>query len=141
MRVLDAQYSASGLTLPESGRSLKHPDCRVVTVGHQLVLAGGPAFFHHKILTAIRVARGLSKASGQPVVPVFWMASEDHDWKEIATVHGATRAHDWAPAHPEVPHPVGALDWRASKKCSTRGWRMGLTLRRQRTCRRMSRRL
>ena len=80
MRVLDAQYTASGLTLPESVRSLTHPDCRAVTVGHQLVLAGGPAFFHHKILTAIRVARGLSQTSGQPVVPVFWMASEDHDW-------------------------------------------------------------
>ncbi len=45
MRVLDAQYTASGLTLPESVRSLTHPDCRAVTVGHQLVLAGGPAFF------------------------------------------------------------------------------------------------
>ena len=110
MRALDAQYAASGLTLPESVRSLAHPDCRVVTVGHQLVLAGGPAFFHHKILSAIRVARGLSKASGQPIVPVFWMASEDHDWKEIATVYGATQAHDWVPAHPDVPHPVGDLE-------------------------------
>ena len=110
MRVLDAQYTAAGLTLPESVRSLTHPDCRAVTVGHQLVLAGGPAFFHHKILTAIRVARGLSQTSGQPVVPVFWMASEDHDWKEMATVHGATQAHDWVPAHPDVPHPVGDLE-------------------------------
>ena len=78
MRVLDAQYTASGLTLPESVRSLTHSDCRAVTVGHQLVLAGGPAFFHHKILTAIRVARGLSRTSGQPVVPVFWTVSYTH---------------------------------------------------------------
>ena len=28
------------------------------------------------------------------------MASEDHDWKEMATVHGATQAHDWVPLTP-----------------------------------------
>ena len=138
MRVLDAQYSASGLTLPESGRSLKHPDCRVVTVGHQLVLAGGPAFFHHKILTAIRVARGLSKASGQPVVPVFWMAS-GRVGKEIATVHGATQAHDWARLHPSAS-PRGP--WIGGRRRSAPrvdgGW---ADPGRQRTCRRMSRRL
>lgn len=109
MHVLEAQYAASGLDAPQSLSSLSHSDCRAVTVGHQLVLAGGPAFFHHKILTAIRMARGLAKTSGQPVVPVFWMASEDHDWKEIATIHGASQGHAWVPSQPAVPHPVGSL--------------------------------
>lgn len=108
-QAIESQYADARLSLPINASLLDRPDCRVVTVGHQLVLAGGPAFFHHKILTAIRVARGLSATSGRPVVPVFWMASEDHDWKEIATVHGRERAHSWKPKAAEVPHPVGRL--------------------------------
>lgn len=107
--VLQSQYAQAGLSLPESWHDLERPNCRTVTVGHQLVLAGGPAFFHHKILTAIRVARGLSTRADQPVVPVFWMASEDHDWKEIATVHGKRQAHSWTPSDADVPFPVGQL--------------------------------
>ena len=109
MLALRAQYTRAGLKMPDSWQSLQCHNCRVVTVGHQLVLAGGPAFFHHKILTAIRVARGLSKTSGQPIVPLFWMASEDHDWKEISSVHGVNQAHSWTPRHSHIPRPVGQL--------------------------------
>ena len=109
MLALQAQYTRAGLKMPDSWQSLQCHNCRVVTVGHQLVLAGGPAFFHHKILTAIRVARGLSKTSGQPIVPLFWMASEDHDWKEISSVHGVNQAHSWTPRHSHIPRPVGQL--------------------------------
>lgn len=109
MHAIESQYATAGLTLPDNWASLKQSDCRVVTVGHQLVMAGGPAFFHHKILTAIRVARGLAATSDRPVIPLFWMASEDHDWKEISTVHGRHRGHSWKPEKTEVPHPVGSL--------------------------------
>jgi bacillithiol synthase len=105
--VLHRQYLAAGLSVPDSFASLQDPRCRVVAVGHQLVVAGGPAFFHHKILTAMRVARQLSLRENRPVVPVFWMASEDHDWEEVAHVHGATAVHSWNPVEANVPHPVG----------------------------------
>ena len=101
------QYQDSELELPSSWHQLNLQGCRCVTVGHQLVLGGGPAFFHHKILSAIRVARLLEQECQIPVVPVFWMASEDHDWKEIASVEGETARHRWAPDESEVPHPVG----------------------------------
>ena len=100
------QYQDSDLELPSSWHQLSLQSCRCVTVGHQLVLGGGPAFFHHKILSAIRVARLLEQEYQIPVVPVFWMASEDHDWKEIAAVEGESSTHRWAPDESEVPHPV-----------------------------------
>jgi uncharacterized protein YllA (UPF0747 family) len=107
--VLQRQYRDAGLDVPDSFASLQDPRCRTVSVGHQLVVAGGPAFFHHKILTAIRVARQLSLREKRPVVSVFWMASEDHDWQEIAGVHGATSLHSWKPSEVDVPHSVGNL--------------------------------
>ncbi|MDA0903120.1 MAG: bacillithiol biosynthesis BshC [Bacteroidetes bacterium] len=104
--VLSRQYTTAGLDLGVLEPLASH-DARVVTVGHQLVLAGGAAFFHHKILSAIRVARRLSELWDIPVVPLFWMASEDHDLAEISKVYGCSDAHQWRPMDKEIPHPVG----------------------------------
>ena len=100
------QYTKAGLDLGVL-EPLASPEARVVTVGHQLVLGGGAAFFHHKILSAIRVARRLSDLWNIPVVPLFWMASEDHDLAEISVVHGRSDVHQWRPTEEEIPHPVG----------------------------------
>ena len=108
-RTILAQYEAAGISVPESIGWMSNPRCRAVTVGHQLVIAGGASFFHHKILTAIRVAKALAKRSGHPVVPVFWLASEDHDFDEIRTVHGRHGTHTWARDNAHVPMPVGTL--------------------------------
>ncbi|MGB1577916.1 MAG: bacillithiol biosynthesis protein BshC [Flavobacteriales bacterium] len=108
-KVLLRQHRDAGLEVPDSFASLQDAQCRIVTVGHQLVVAGGPAFFHHKILTAIRVAKQLSLRENRPVVPLFWMASEDHDWQEVAHVYGASARHSWKPAEVDVPRPVGSL--------------------------------
>ena len=51
MLALRAQYTRAGLKMPDSWQSLKCHDCRVVTVGHQLVLAGGPASVSYTHLT------------------------------------------------------------------------------------------
>lgn len=56
-----------------------------VSCGHQLVLGGGPAYFAYKILTTVKLAEELAhKYPGYQFVPVFWMASEDHDVEEIS---------------------------------------------------------
>ncbi len=58
-----------------------------VTTGHQLTLLCGPLFFVEKILDVIRMAEELAKAyPDETFVPVFWMASEDHDFEEIQTI-------------------------------------------------------
>lgn len=55
-----------------------------VTTGHQLNIFTGPLFFIYKIVTVINMCRKLkSKHPDHNFVPVFWMASEDHDYEEI----------------------------------------------------------
>ena len=55
-----------------------------VVTGHQLNIFTGPLYFIFKIVSAIRLARDLQKAyPDQHFVPVYWMATEDHDFAEI----------------------------------------------------------
>jgi bacillithiol biosynthesis cysteine-adding enzyme BshC len=56
-----------------------------VVSGQQVGLFGGPAYAVYKALTAIRLAEELSDA-GIPAVPIFWMATEDHDLDEVRHV-------------------------------------------------------
>ncbi|MBZ5662039.1 MAG: bacillithiol biosynthesis cysteine-adding enzyme BshC [Acidobacteriia bacterium] len=53
-----------------------------VVTGQQVGLFGGPAYCVYKALTAIRAARELT-AKGTNAVPVFWLATEDHDLAEV----------------------------------------------------------
>ncbi|MBK6752112.1 MAG: bacillithiol biosynthesis BshC [Flavobacteriales bacterium] len=75
-----------GLSIPpqveEHLQRLAEPDTYTVTTGHQLCLFGGPLFVLFKILNTVRLARELSTPQ-RTVVPVFWMASEDHDLAEV----------------------------------------------------------
>ena len=58
------------------------PGTVAVVTGQQVGLFSGPAYTIYKALTAARIARTLSE-SGTPAVPVFWMATEDHDFAEV----------------------------------------------------------
>ena len=57
----------------------------VFVTGQQLGLYGGPLFTIYKTLTTILLAREWEAKLNRPVVPVFWMADEDHDFDEIAS--------------------------------------------------------
>lgn len=55
-----------------------------VTTGHQLNIFTGPLYFLFKIACAIRLAQDLkAKFPDKNFVPIYWMASEDHDFEEI----------------------------------------------------------
>ncbi len=56
----------------------------VVVAGQQPGLLGGPLYTLFKALGAVVRAAEAARALGRPVVPVFWVASEDHDWSEIS---------------------------------------------------------
>ncbi len=68
---------------------------RAVVTGQQVGLFGGPLYTLHKAATAIRLAQQATEKTGVPHVPVFWLASEDHDFAEID--------------HTALPGPEGAL--------------------------------
>lgn len=64
---------------------LKKQSTLTVTTGHQLCLMTGPLYFIYKIISAIKLSLQLKKKySDLDFVPVYWMASEDHDFQEIS---------------------------------------------------------
>lgn len=66
----------------------------VVVTGQQLGLYGGPMFTIYKTITAILLAREYEAKLNRPVIPVFWLADEDHDFEEIAWM-GITGREDY----------------------------------------------
>jgi len=57
----------------------------VVTTGQQPGLFGGPIYTLSKALSALALADALQKATGVPVAPVFWAATDDTDFKEASS--------------------------------------------------------
>ena len=63
---------------------LKESSTYTITTGHQLNILTGPIFFIYKILNTIKLSKDLNeKHPNNHFVPVFWMATEDHDFEEI----------------------------------------------------------
>jgi len=82
---------------PETEKSinmLADSDALAVVTGQQCTVMGGPLFTVYKIITAIEKARQWEKVFNRPVVPVFWIADEDHDYDEAAQIGIPTRD-DW----------------------------------------------
>lgn len=84
----------AGLAKNTSPQTLKHisllkdANTFTVTTGHQLCLFTGPLYFIYKIISAINLCETLGQHfPGKRFVPVYWMASEDHDFEEINHVN------------------------------------------------------
>lgn len=83
----------------------------IVVTGQQVGLFGGPLFTPFKAATAIARARQATEA-GHPHVPVFWLASEDHDFAEINHVTFPARRELRTLTYHRVPdaaRPVGKI--------------------------------
>jgi bacillithiol biosynthesis cysteine-adding enzyme BshC len=64
-------------------QTLRESDCIAVVSGQQAGLFGGPLYTIYKALSAVKLADCLSQR-GVKAVPVFWIATEDHDFAEVA---------------------------------------------------------
>lgn len=104
---LERQYE--GVEVHEAVRAnlaaLRQPRTLTVTTGHQLCLFTGPLYVPLKILNVVRIARHLSDTTCT-VVPIFWMATEDHDRPEIDHAWVAGQRVSWPG---EVAGAVGRL--------------------------------
>ena len=84
--VLHDQYTdvaGSEATL-ENINSIQDEDTFTITTGHQLNLFTGPLYFLYKIISTINLSEMLSEQfPKQHFVPIYWMATEDHDFEEI----------------------------------------------------------
>lgn len=95
--VLLEQYgnSASELT-SENIAALGSPNTFTITTGHQLSLMTGPLYFVIKILQVIKVCNELNcMHPDHKFVPIYWMASEDHDFEEINALKLFNRDIKW----------------------------------------------
>ena len=76
------QSAAVQLNISNIGQS----NCFTITTGHQLNIFTGPVFMIYKILHVIRLSEELKREyPNNQFVPVFWMATEDHDYEEISS--------------------------------------------------------
>jgi len=86
---LNRAWNASDKTLTHIER-LREFDCIAVVSGQQAGLFGGPLYTIYKALSAIKLAECLTQR-GVKAVPVFWIATEDHDFAEVATAEFISR--------------------------------------------------
>jgi bacillithiol biosynthesis cysteine-adding enzyme BshC len=87
---------------------LRLPDALAVTTGQQPGLFTGPLYTVHKALSALALARVLEARWSRPVVPVFWLAGDDHDFAEASTAawlaaDGSLASASLPPRPPEAP--------------------------------------
>ncbi|MDG1428441.1 MAG: bacillithiol biosynthesis cysteine-adding enzyme BshC [Crocinitomicaceae bacterium] len=82
----------------ENIESLRESNAFTITTGHQLTLLAGPLYFVIKIIQVIKLAEELNEAYPEKnFVPVYWMASEDHDYEEIqsTSLFNKSLSHDY----------------------------------------------
>jgi len=92
--VLTEQYAAIGVEMPSV--DLRDENTFTVTTGHQLNIYTGPLYVIYKLVSTINLARALRAAyPSQRFVPVYWMATEDHDFEEINHFFAFGTKYEW----------------------------------------------
>lgn len=81
LRAYNARFGASQETQASMGAIAE--GAPVIVGGQQAGLWSGPIMVVHKAVSIIGAAKWASEALGRTVVPVFWIAGEDHDWDEV----------------------------------------------------------
>ena len=95
-QVVTEQYQAIETAPQAQIDALLDENTFTVTTGHQLNLFTGPLYFVYKIAAAINTAKVLKeKYPDYNFVPVYWMATEDHDFEEINHFHLFGKTHTW----------------------------------------------
>ena len=108
--VLNRQYSGIAVSAATQRNIdlFSNKNTFTVTTGHQLNLFSGPLYFLYKIITAINLSTELkAKYRDCDFVPVYWMATEDHDFEEISYFNFKGKKFRW---NKESFGPVGRLD-------------------------------
>lgn len=85
---IENQYKTNGVPVSNltqnNLKKLAHPNTFTITTGHQLSLFTGELYFVYKIISAIKLTQILNEKYPEfHFVPVYWAASEDHDFQEI----------------------------------------------------------
>ncbi|MBK5285812.1 MAG: bacillithiol biosynthesis cysteine-adding enzyme BshC [Bacteroidia bacterium] len=99
VEVLNKQYSSlrKNQNVEKNISLLASEKTFTVTTGHQLNLFTGPLYFIYKILATVQLTRQCAiRFPDFNFVPVYWMASEDHDFEEINHIHLFGEKIEWS---------------------------------------------
>ncbi|WP_191859243.1 bacillithiol biosynthesis cysteine-adding enzyme BshC [Hanstruepera ponticola] len=110
IKVLQSQNESISVSSKTSKNisALKDSNTFTVTTGHQLNLFTGPLYFFYKIVSTINLCSELKKEyPNYNFVPIYWMASEDHDFDEINFFNHNGKKVQWSK---QVSGPVGELN-------------------------------
>ena len=107
--VLNEQYKTISICEKTKNNitSLLEENTFTITTGHQLNLFTGPLYFLYKIISTIKLTEELKiKYPNYNFVPIYWMATEDHDFEEINYFNFKDKKFKW---NKESTGPVGRL--------------------------------
>ncbi|MFN7488672.1 MAG: bacillithiol biosynthesis BshC, partial [Chryseotalea sp.] len=116
VKSLTHQYQFISLTDAENQnlQSLQNKSTFTITTGHQLNIFTGPLYFIYKVVTVINACKSLKeKFPAYDFVPVYWMASEDHDYEEIKSFRLYNQKYTW---HTQQQGAVGRFHLNDLKK-------------------------
>ncbi len=114
-RALARQQQARGAErAAERARLLGEAETVAIVTGQQAGLFGGPLYVLLKAAATLELARRLESRRGRPVVPVFWVASDDHDFAEVRSVclidpSGSLRCLRYSPHQEPDGAPASAI--------------------------------
>ena len=110
VKSLHQQYEGLSLSTGTMGNIelLKEETTFTITTGHQLNLFTGPLYFFYKIISTINLCKELKEAYPEyNFVPIYWMATEDHDFEEINFFNFIGKKVQW---NRKASGAVGELD-------------------------------
>ena len=116
---LDKQYEnfETSSLVKKNIKSVLSDNTFTVTTGHQLNIFTGPMYIIYKIISVIKLSQNLSKKYPKyKFVPIYWMASEDHDFEEIKSFHSNGKTYTW---DIKSKGPVGNLNTETLKNIFT----------------------
>ena len=108
----------------ENIQRLAKDRCFAVVTGQQIGLFTGPAYTIYKALTAIKLAQEYSN-QGLETVPIFWMATEDHDLDEVCqtklvNADSCIEKFRYSPDSKDIRQSVGKIQFEKSILCTLR---------------------
>ena len=116
-QAIQNQYAEAKIKVPEKLTLLLENKCFTVCTGHQLNLFTGPLYTIYKIAHTIKLAQQVQELHpDKHILPIFWLASEDHDLEEINHFHVGEKRVSW---NTQQSGPVGEMklenwsDWQS----------------------------
>lgn len=92
--IIEGQYAEIGISKDLS--IIENSNSFTITTGHQLNILTGPAYYIYKIVSIINIAKQLkNKYPEKNFIPLFWLATEDHDFEEINHFNLFNKEYKW----------------------------------------------